>query len=432
MAASQYQPLHRVEEASTAAAACGEEGLSSSLITSAAQGGGQDAEAEDDLHEAGPSHAGSDSCRTAIGDFLDRPESSLGAQVIHYFLMIVILASTLCVIVETVPEYQQNAAFFPAEVCFTALFTAEFALRLYASGDSLQEFATNGYNAIDFLAIFPGYMELLGIFLHPSGQESTMSEVSKAASSMRSLRMVRIVRMVRVFRVMRLAKVARHSQLLSIIFMVFVKVSQSGLVVVLMLVCFAMILSSSLVYLFENEHCEQTGSECIGPNAFVSIPASFWWSISTLTTVGYGDMVPHSNGGKVIGAMTATTGLLVVAISIALVSLNFKECFIEEKAKSDLRRKHNSPSKMGDVRLQDGKEVDDRLKVFEDCSFALLERLRVISERQEEKAQLLPMLDVLSSHAEGLVSDVKVFKSSVLKGSPSNPRTEELVGSRSE
>lgn len=372
-------------------------------------------------NESGLGHAGSDSCRIAIGDLLDRPESSLGAQVIHYFLMLVILASTLCVIVETVPEYQQNGVFFPAEVCFTALFTAEFALRLYASGDGFQEFATNGYNAIDFLAIFPGYMELLGIFMHPPGQESSMSGVSKAASSMRSLRMVRIVRLVRVFRVLRLAKVARHSQLLSIIFMVFVKVSQSGLVVVLMLVCFAMILSSSLVYLFENEHCEQTGSDCIGPNAFESIPASFWWSISTLTTVGYGDMVPHSTGGKVIGAMTAITGLLVSAIGIALVSLNFKECFIEEKAKSDLRRKH-SPTKAYAIRLNDGKEVDDRLKVFEDCSSALLERLRVISERQEEKAQLLPMLDVLSSHAQGLISDVKVFKSSVMVPSQQNSR----------
>eukprot|EP00931_Biecheleriopsis_adriatica_P116996 TRINITY_DN92563_c0_g1_i1.p1 TRINITY_DN92563_c0_g1~~TRINITY_DN92563_c0_g1_i1.p1 ORF type:complete len:429 (+),score=84.39 TRINITY_DN92563_c0_g1_i1:30-1289(+) len=360
-----------------------------------------------------------DECKTAISNLLEKPESSVAAQVIHYFLMLVIIASTLCVIIETVPGWGSSPVFMPAEMCFTALFTAEFALRLYAC-DSIPAFATNGYNAIDFLAVFPGYMQLLGILLRPSdGQAASVENISKAASSMRSLRMIRIVRLVRVFRVMRLAKVARHSQLLSIIFMVFVKVSQSGLMVVVMLMTFAMILSSSLVYLFESELCEQYGSHCVGPSAFSSIPASFWWSISTLTTVGYGDMVPQSAAGKVIGALTAVVGLVVVAVGIALVSLNFKEVYIEEKAKSDLARRR-APD-LAELRRQDGKDLSEKLKTFQTCSDALLERLRVMSERREDKAQLTPMLDVLAAHTEGLVSDVKVFKKSILALPQSDP-----------
>mmetsp|Transcript_69311 Transcript_69311/g.122704 ORF Transcript_69311/g.122704 Transcript_69311/m.122704 type:complete len:414 (-) Transcript_69311:19-1260(-) len=393
--AAEYQALERLETP-------GDESLLRQSV-SASKVDGERADGE-----------GPVSCRASISNLLEKPESSVAAQVIQMFLMLVITISTVCVIIETVPEFQENPIFLPAEMCFTALFTAEFALRLYAC-DSIMTFASNGFNAIDFLAIFPGYMQLIGVVLHPAVSDArsatTMEDISKAATSMRSLRMVRIIRLVRVFRVMRLAKVARHSQLLTIIFMVFLKVAQSGLLVVLMLMSFAMVLSSSLVYLFESELCEQSGQHCAGPSAFVSIPASFWWSISTLTTVGYGDMVPHSTAGKVIGAMTAVSGLVVVAIGIALVSLNFKECYIEEKAKADLARRQ-VPA-WSELQLQDTKEIDDHLQAFEQSSSALLERLRAMAERQD-KAQLTSMLDMLVSHSRCLATDVKAFKANVV------------------
>lgn len=356
-----------------------------------------------------------DECRTRIGDLLERPDSSLLAQIIHYFLMFVIVTSTICVIIETVPEYSQSPMFMPAEMCFTAIFTAEFALRLYAY-DSLKTFASSGFNMIDFLAIFPGYVELMLMFLKPSSsqgaEEATISDVEKAASSMRTLRMIRIVRLVRVFRVMRIAKVARHSQLLSIIVIVFIKVSQAGLIVVLMLMCFAMVLSSSLIYLFESELCEQTGNNCVGSAAFTSIPASFWWSISTLTTVGYGDMVPRSVAGKAVAGLTAVTGLIVVATGIAIVSINFRHSYIEEKAKAESKRL--SVSKLSERKLRDGQEIEELLRNFDSCSSALLTRLRTVANRQAESGKLATMLDVLATHVNGLSSDVKVLTSSVM------------------
>jgi len=238
---------------------------------------------------------------------------------VHYFLIAAILTSTFGVIIETMPEYSSNPGFFPLEMCINALFTVEFALRLYAC-DSLKQFATNSFNIIDFLAIFPGYVDVLILLAEDSGQgNSEMQHVHRAAGSMRTLRMIRMVRLVRVFRVMRVAKVARHSKLLSILFAVFRKVSSSGLVVVLMLMTFVTVLSASFIYLFESELCEETGAHCFGPSAFVSIPASFWWAIATLTTVGYGDMVPHTVAGKLIGALTAVAGVIIIAIGIFLL-----------------------------------------------------------------------------------------------------------------
>merc|ERR1719284_1018082 len=100
---------------------------------------------------------------------------------------------------------------------------------------------------------------------------------------MNALRMIRLVRLMRVFRVMRIAKVARHSEMLTLVFAVIRRVSQSGLVVILMVMCFMMVLSASLVYQFEADASdEQSGSGGAQdlPSAFVSIPASFWWAIA--------------------------------------------------------------------------------------------------------------------------------------------------------
>lgn len=344
--------------------------------------------------------------RAYINDLLENPESSITAGIIHYFIIFVILASTGCVILETVPELSLNPIFFPVEMCITAIFTMEFALRLYAC-DSLKAFTSNCFNVIDFLAIFPGYVDLLILLLRTS---ESNRHVNKAADSMRTLRMIRIVRLVRVFRVMRLAKVARHSQLLNIIVAVFFKVAQSGLVIVLMLMCFAMVLSASLIYLSESEVCETTGYHCTGPSAFVSIPSSFWWAVATLTTVGYGDMVPHTMMGKVVGGFTAVAGVMVIAIGVALVSINFRECFIEEKAKVHNRRRGLNMS-LPETRHKESKVLEELLNNFDESSLALLARLQTAAARQDEggSQQLAAMLDMLTAHRSMLKTDVQVF-----------------------
>jgi len=233
--------------------------------------------------------------------------------------------------------------------------------------------------------------------------------------------MIRVIRLVRVFRVMRLAKVARHSQLLSMIVAVMIKVTQSGLVVVLMLMCFAMVLSASLVYLSESENCEETGVHCAGPSAFASIPASFWWAIATLTTVGYGDMVPHTLAGKAIGGLTAVAGVMVVAIGVAVVSISFKECYTEEKAKLDRRRHGGAGARQG-ARQQNFRDIEELVRGFDQSSSALLAKLRSVAARQDEATaqQLGVMLDMLASHRSVLTADVQVFVSRALALQPAD------------
>merc|ERR1719329_818945 len=186
------------------------------------------------------------------------------------------------------------------------------------------------------------------------------------------------------------------------------RVSQSGMVVILMLMGFAMVLSASLIYLFESEHCEDTGVDCTGPSAFESIPSAFWWSIATLTTVGYGDMVPHTVAGKVIGGLTSVLGVIIVAIGIALVTINFRECYTEERARADNQRRGLTAKRGDSEARQQKREQDeiDRLKEeFDTCSKELLQKLKQV--RTDDR--VLPMLQALEKHTVSFSGDVQDF-----------------------
>lgn len=345
----------------------------------------------------------------ALGEMLDRPESSMAAQLLNRFIVVVILASSTCAIVESVPEMRDSYSsfFFPVEMCFTVLFTAEFALRLHAY-DSLRGFMSDCFNIIDLVAILPGLMQLVVMLLRIS-ESADVDEKLTAASSQRTIRMIRVVRFVRVCRVLRIAKAARHSQMLTSILAVFVEVFRSGLAVVLMLLCFTTILSASLVFLFESDSCGASGA-CSGAAAdFESIPAAFWWAISTLTTVGYGDAVPQTIAGKIVGVVTAVTGMIVLAVGIALVSINFRDVSSQQQARAGRQRCGGSSGP--EARAKDAQEVEELLADLRVGSSELAEKLRALVSCQDDKSkvQLLAMLDMLSKHTDVLSMDVQVF-----------------------
>ena len=78
----------------------------------------------------------------------------------------------------------------------------------------------------------------------------------------------------------------------------------------------ALMISSTLIYVFEHE---------LQPEKFGSIPESMWWSFVTLTTVGYGDVVPVTAAGRAIAALTALMGVCVVALLTGIVATGFSK-----------------------------------------------------------------------------------------------------------
>lgn len=266
---------------------------------------------------------------------LDHPDSSNAAYVLQMMVMTVIVLSTISAVFETVPTlHQEYSHFFSAsEFIFTVLFTIEVFARMVVA-KSCRSYLCSMSNQIDVIATMPWYVERIMTYTAPAGDHS---HLEKMAGSLRTLRMVRLARMVRLLRVLRLAKVARHSEVISIVLESLVE-SATGIFVLMSFVSMWALICATVVY----------AAEIDAPDTdFVSIPAALWWSMATISTVGYGDMVPHTSMGKLVGGVSMLGGILITSISVAVITTSFTEhyqqrCRVHEVSKfKELARKHS-------------------------------------------------------------------------------------------
>lgn len=177
------------------------------------------------------------------------------------------------------------------------------------------EFIKSMLNWLDILAVLPFYLELV---LFPSKPYLTV------------LRFFRTIRIVRIF------KMSRYFQGLFALGRALAASAGELLLLSLMLATFV-VLFSSLIYFTDADWClkqcaeEQDPDECLvtckaaNPNSFDSVVQGFWWSLITMSTVGYGDYVPKTELGKVVGGMCALTGILVISLPFPLIITNFNK-----------------------------------------------------------------------------------------------------------
>lgn len=175
-------------------------------------------------------------------------------------------------------------------------FTAEFLLRLIFCPD-LKSFARNPVNLVDLLAVLPFYLSLYHVTTRTSW-----------------LVVMRTLRIFRIFSLSFSFQVLFHT-LMS---------SKNELLLVFISLIVPIILFSSMIYFAENE----TNSE-----KFPSIPESFWWAIVTVTTLGYGDVVPVTKVGKIIGAMCAICGVIIIALPVSVIGSNFSYFYMQARTR---------------------------------------------------------------------------------------------------
>ena len=130
---------------------------------------------------------------------------------------------------------------------------------------------------------------------------------------------LRVIRVLRLFRLLRLFKLNRHSKALRLIVTVFKK-TKSDILVTAFIVSFLLIMAATLMYDIENE---------AQPDAFSNIGEALWWSVATLTTVGYGDIYPITGLGKLLSGVIALLGIGIVALPTGIIS----SAYIEEVQK---------------------------------------------------------------------------------------------------
>jgi len=207
-----------------------------------------------------------------------------------------IILSAVAFAVSTVPDLNptllRGLELF--EIFVVLAFFLEYCLRLFAAKYRLK-YALSFWGIIDLLAWAPAV-------LFSAGGTTT-------------------VRILRLIQVVRLLKILRYSRALSRLGVAFKEVREE-LIVFLVVAVFLLYLSSVGIYFFE--HVAQ-------PDVFTSIPSSFWWAMVTLTTVGYGDIVPVTLGGRFFTTVILFLGMGVFAVPAGVIASALIGQEIDEK-----------------------------------------------------------------------------------------------------
>jgi len=238
-----------------------------------------------------------------------QPNDSL-SRYYDIFIIFLISANVIALIIGSVHEiYQISPAFFEwFEKISIFIFTIEYILRVWSSTENQKynslfvgriRFIFSPLPLIDLWAFLPFYLPFLGI----------------------DLRSIRVIRLLRFFRV---AKFARYSNALQIMGKV-IKAKKSELVTSMIFLFFLLIISSTLMYFIENEK---------QPDKFSSIPAAMWWSVATLTTVGYGDVCPVTGLGKIMASIISILGIGMFALPTGILGAGFVEVIQKDKTKA--------------------------------------------------------------------------------------------------
>jgi len=244
-----------------------------------------------------------------IYNLLENPKTKSFIK-INFIIYGLIILNLTAIALESIDEIRINhkAALENIEHFTMILFSFEYILRLISAKhtqiyktDGLLGYLTSATHLIDFIALVPYYVTFFGF-------NSTF---------------LRGFRLLRVFKLLHMNKLSKFDDLLKKIF----RERKEEFLFLLAFTLVVLIVVSFLVYHFEHE---------VQPEVFTSIPETIWWSIVTLTTVGYGDMFPVTAVGKFLTSIFVLLGVAFVAIPSAILASSFVEEF-ERKRDKDKR-----------------------------------------------------------------------------------------------
>ena len=222
------------------------------------------------------------------------------SRICDILLSVLIVLNLLAVCLESVETINQKfgLVLFYFEIFSVSVFAFEYVLRIWSAADNKKLKGESPLRKrFNYIFSFTGFIDLMAIL--PSILPLFFGGID--------------LRWLRVLRLFRLLKISHYSSALEDFFSALYEERKSFFATIYLL-AIALFLSSSLVYLAEYE---------VQPEEFKSIPHAMWWSLITLTTVGYGDVSPITPFGKLVGAFTALMGVCTVALLTGIVASAF-------------------------------------------------------------------------------------------------------------
>ena len=283
-------------------------------------------------------------------------------RLINFALLILIILNVIAITLESVKTLhaEYHALFWKFEVFSVIIFTIEYLARVWCSVEqnSLHnksmfavriKYMLSPMALVDLIAILPFF---LGLYV-------TMD-----------------LRFLRVLRLLRLFKLTRYSPALGALLDVIYKES-GALLSALVILLTMLVISASGIHLLEGD---------IQPDVFGSIPDAMWWSIITLTTVGYGDVAPITPFGKLFGGFIGLIGVGMVALPAAILASGFAQSIGRRKSKYTKFIQHIlSDGKIDEVERWQMEELRKELGLEPEEALRLLDRMMRKSKPKEEQ-----------------------------------------------
>ncbi len=288
---------------------------------------------------------------------------SLSSRLINGFIMLLIIINVVAVILESVHQYQVRFGtwFLRLEQFSIAIFTVEYLLRIWVCNEAVP--AMRGWRArlkymrspmaiIDLVAIAPFY---LGMFFNID------------------MRILRILRLFRVF------KLSRHFAVMGVLGTVLRNESRT-LLSALFIMFILVVLAASGIYLVEKDN---------QPDVFGSIPSAMWWATVTLTTVGYGDVVPQTIAGRFFGVLITVLGVGMAALPAGIIASGFTGELARRREQYEITARNLLED--GDIDLRDHEQLAQQqqdLGIAASDALHLLEKARMQTPVQKNPEQI--------------------------------------------
>lgn len=238
--------------------------------------------------------------RTRVYHFIEEPlPGERAAHLFNFFMVALILANVAAVVLESVPEIEAShyAVLATFDFFSVLIFTVEYALRIWIAPEHPAYFSLSPARArLRYALSFHALVDLLAILPFYLGAIVPLD-----------------LRFLRILRVLRLLKLTRYSPAFEALARV-VYNQRRPLIATVVIAGMLLIFASSVIHLLEHE---------AQPQHFSSIPKSMWWTIVTMTTTGYGDVIPITPLGRVFSGLLMLSGMGLLALPTGILATGF-------------------------------------------------------------------------------------------------------------